>query len=104
MDERRTSHRKKSFLRGTVYYNNRQSSVDCVVRDLSDHGARLEFGALTSLPDTVELHVPARGQTRRAEIRWRTDQEVGVCFDEAPAALLHLDRAHGRGKVAIDIA
>lgn len=85
MDERRSSPRKRSFLKGTVYFNNRQSSVDCVIRDLSDDGARLEFGSIVSLPDTVELSVPARGQTHRAEIRWRTDQEIGVCFNDGAA-------------------
>ena len=44
MKERRLSARKKSFLQGRVYYNSRRSSVDCLVRDISDEGAKLVFG------------------------------------------------------------
>ena len=33
--ERRTSARKRSFLQGRIYYHQRRSSVDCLVRDIS---------------------------------------------------------------------
>lgn len=86
MDERRTAPRKRSFLKGTVYFNNRHSSLDCVIRDFSEDGARLEFAAPVSLPDVVELYIPTREQTLRAEVRWRSDAEVGVSFDAPRAA------------------
>ena len=41
MAERRTAARKKSFLQGRVYYNHHRSSLDCLVRDISEEGARL---------------------------------------------------------------
>ena len=28
--------RQRTFLKGTVYYDNRRASIECVVRDLSD--------------------------------------------------------------------
>lgn len=85
MQERRTAPRKKSFLKGIVYFNNRLSSMDCVIRDFSDTGARLEFGATVSLPDSVELYIPARDQTLKAQVRWRKEQEIGVSFGGADA-------------------
>ena len=33
MKERRLHARQKSFLQGRTYFNNRHSSVDCLVRD-----------------------------------------------------------------------
>jgi hypothetical protein len=82
MDERRKAPRKKSFLKGTVYYNHRHSSIECTIRDFSEYGARLQFPSPVTLPDPVELEIPTREQTLRAHVRWRKDDEVGVSFEE----------------------
>lgn len=87
MQERRTSPRKRSFLKGTVYYNNRLSSTECLVRDLSEHGAKLQFSAPVTLPDTVELYIPVRDQTFHAEVRWHAGDEVGLSFGTEPPAV-----------------
>jgi len=93
MDERRKQARNKSFLQGRLYYNHRRSSVDCLVRDLSENGARLKFSSPVATPDIVELHIPARDEVLHAHIIWRLGDEVGVCFGrieatqtDAPAA------------------
>jgi len=85
MNERRVAPRKRSFLKGTVYFNNRLSSIDCVVRDFSDGGARLEFTTIVTLPDSIELYISTRDQTLPAQVRWRKDTEVGVGFDSIAA-------------------
>ncbi|MCC6946365.1 MAG: PilZ domain-containing protein [Bradyrhizobiaceae bacterium] len=80
MQERRNSSRKRSFLKGVVYYNNHLSSAECLIRDLSEHGARVQFGSVIGLPDTVELHIPARDQIIICQVRWRKGDEVGLAF------------------------
>jgi hypothetical protein len=81
--ERRKSPRKKTFLKGTVYFNHRRSSIECTIRDFSDYGARLQFAAPVTLPDTVELEVPSREQILKVHVRWRKDDEVGVSMEDA---------------------
>ena len=83
--ERRKWARKKSFLKGTVFYNHRLSSVECTIRDITDYGARLQFPSAVTLPDSVELSIPSRDQTLNAHIRWRKDDEVGVSLDDTYA-------------------
>jgi len=83
--ERRKWPRKKSFLKGTVFYNHRHSSIECTIRDFTDYGCRLQFVAPVTLPESVELEIPAREQILTAHIRWRKDDEVGVSLDEAYA-------------------
>jgi hypothetical protein len=39
MSERRTSSRQKAFLQGRIFFNNRRTSVDCLIRDISEQGA-----------------------------------------------------------------
>ena len=81
--ERRRSPRQKSFLRGVVYFNHRRSAVDCLVRDISDHGARLIFSDPVTTPDAVELHIVQKEQTLRVNVMWRHGEELGVAFAQA---------------------
>ena len=80
MEERRKVLRHKSLLRGTIYFNNRNSTADCMVRDISTHGARLIFSDEVTIPDVVELHIPQKEQTFRAQIVWRHANEAGIAF------------------------
>jgi hypothetical protein len=80
--ERRKATRHKSFLRGTVHFNNRRSALDCLIRDISDYGARLIFSGTVTLPDMIELHVPQKEHTSRARVIWRHGREVGVAFTQ----------------------
>jgi hypothetical protein len=80
MAERRSSTRQKSFLQGRVYFNNRRQSADCLVRDVSAHGARLVFADTLTVPDVVELYLSNKDATVRAEVQWRRGKEIGVGF------------------------
>lgn len=82
MKERRTLSRQKSFLQGRVYFNNRRSCFDCLVRDYSDQGARLKFSESTTVPDAMELFIPNREEMHRARVIWRNGNEMGVSFGE----------------------
>ena len=86
MAERRQSTRHKSFLRGCIYFNNSRTVIDCLIRDLSDHGARLRFSDSISIPDSFELHIPQKNQTLRVTARWRHGMDVGVAFTDAARA------------------
>jgi hypothetical protein len=86
MSERRNTARKKSFLRGSILFNNRRSAVDCLIRDFSEHGAKLVF-ADTGVPDVIDLYIPHKDQTLRAHVQWRHGDEAGVTFHApGPAA------------------
>jgi hypothetical protein len=80
MSERRVAPRQKSFLRGCLYFNNRRSAVDCLIRDISDTGARLIFSSTVAIPDVADLYIPQKEQTLRSHVQWRHGDEVGVTF------------------------
>ncbi|MBI2713540.1 MAG: PilZ domain-containing protein [Rhizobiales bacterium] len=80
MAERRQTSRQRSFLRGLVYLGNSPSAVSCLVRDMSDTGARLTFSAPIAAIDTIELHIPVKGQTLRGKVKWREGDEIGIGF------------------------
>lgn len=72
--------RVRSLLRAQAVYNNGNASIDCVVRNMSDSGARIETPNQTALPGEFDLHVPHKGRTYRARIVWRKATEAGVQF------------------------
>lgn len=80
MEERRKFLRQKSFLRGCVYFNNGDSSAECIVRDVSASGARLIMPDGVVIPDAVELYMPQTEKYARAQVLWRRDSELGLVF------------------------
>jgi PilZ domain len=86
MAERRGMPRQKSFLRGCIYFNNRRSVLDCLIRDLTEDGARIIFSHTVNVPDVVELYIPQREQTVRAHVKWRRGDDIGLDFANRSAA------------------
>ena len=84
--ERRRIVRQKSFLRGMVYFNNRRSVADCLIRDISPYGARLIFSDTVTTPDIIDLYIPQKEQTLRSHVIWRIGHDVGVAFPQAVQA------------------
>jgi hypothetical protein len=81
MMEKREVPRHKCFLRAFVYFEGRGTAVDCVVRDISDVGARLQFDKPLVLSELLDLHIPIKGQSFHAERRWHSGAEIGVTFN-----------------------
>jgi hypothetical protein len=45
--------RQRTFLKGTLYYDNRRASIECLVRDISDSGARITFEHPVNVADSI---------------------------------------------------
>jgi hypothetical protein len=73
--------RQRTFLKGTLFYDNRRASIECVIRDISDSGARLSFEHPVTVPDKVELFIPQKQQTLRATVQRRGPLEIGLAFE-----------------------
>jgi hypothetical protein len=78
--EPRNSPRQRSLMGASLSFHNGRSTVDCLVRNISESGARLSVSPAVSLPQTIELLIPQKGMTRAARVVWRSESEVGVAF------------------------
>jgi len=87
MSERRRARRLKSFLRGFVYFDKRRGVMSCLVRDLSDEGARIIFSETVTIPDVVNLHIPQKDITLRARVTWRRGDEIGLGFSASASTM-----------------
>ena len=89
MSDKRSTPRLRSFLKGRVVFNGGQNSLECLIRDISSTGARLEVSANVTLPDRFDLYLPHRDETCKVHSQWRRGTQLGVAFDHvesAPAA------------------
>src|SRR3954451_9413755 len=71
MAERRTDSRSRSFLGAKIVFNSRNSSMDCLIRNISPTGARLLLSSAVVIPDEFELQIPKQGRSFRARLAWR---------------------------------
>jgi PilZ domain len=85
IEDKRKSGRQKLFLRGFIRTPLYNSNIDCIVRDLSETGAKLRFRCTLSITDFLELHIPTKGQILQSKVAWIDGCEVGVSFDPVVA-------------------
>lgn len=80
MQDRRESVRDKVFLGGVAEISARGSATDCVVRDVSETGACVEFDASTQIPERMRITIARKGRSFLGEMIWRQANRVGLAF------------------------
>jgi hypothetical protein len=80
MLDRRQGGRDKVIFGGTAAIKETGSTVDCVVRNISDRGACVEFDSAAKLPDEISLSIPRKGRSFLARMIWRQANKVGLAF------------------------
>jgi hypothetical protein len=60
MKELRQYRRTKSFPLGLIYDCRKRGAMDCMIRDLSEDGARIVLSDTVALPEVIELDIPQR--------------------------------------------
>ena len=78
--ERRHVSRSRVIYGATIAYNQQQSTMDCVVQNYSDAGAKLVLDNPASLPDRIDIVINRKGRAFAANIVWRNEKEAGLSF------------------------
>jgi GGDEF domain-containing protein len=81
MSEQNLAPRGRTFLAGKVISNFGQSSIDCIVRRISDDGATIEVESLFGLPEHFHLLISNEGQPRPCKRKWQSDKQIGLVFE-----------------------
>jgi hypothetical protein len=82
--EKRIEHRRKMLKGGTVFFNKGYSSLECVVRDITSAGARIQMGETFGMPSRVMLSIAGEENKFEATVRWRNSRNIGLSL--APMA------------------
>ena len=80
--DRRCETRHRVFKGGRLSFNKGYGALECVVRNLSDHGARLALGETTAVPNAFSLQISGEDVVRPAIVLWRSPSAVGLAFDD----------------------
>ena len=77
--EKRLAPRRNTMIVATLVFNGGQTRIDCLIRNLSETGAKLEVATVRSIPDTFELMAPGH-RPHGCQVVWRSLKEMGVEF------------------------
>ncbi|MBI4920429.1 MAG: PilZ domain-containing protein [Devosia nanyangense] len=69
------------MILATIVFDSGRTRVDCVIRNLSDGGARLEVATVKNIPQSFDLLVP-RHRPHHCRVAWRALKELGVEFQQ----------------------
>jgi hypothetical protein len=79
----RRSQRDRVLKRGKIIFGT--SILDCIVLDISPHGARVDCASPVIIPEAVDLRL-GDGSTYPASQRWARGTEIGLLFTGPAAA------------------
>jgi len=85
--DRRAVPRRRVLKEALVVFNKGQSTLSCLVTDISENGARLRMPFSTALPRRFVLLIKSDGVARPVLHVWSTLREVGVRFIQNRATL-----------------
>lgn len=80
-EERRGAQRHRTLKGGLIHFNDGRSTVTCLVRNLSEHGALLKVESIIGIPDQIILGLE-HGARMPAKVVWRRANELGITFDQ----------------------
>jgi hypothetical protein len=82
MSERRRNQRSR-VLKGAKIVVGATSLLDCIVRNLTNDGARVEIPNTVNLPEDVAITLDGGRTCRPCRVAWRTLNETGLEFTDA---------------------
>jgi diguanylate cyclase (GGDEF)-like protein len=85
MSEHSLPLRGRTFLAGKIISNFGQSSIDCIIRRISDDGATIEVASVFGVPEHFHLRIPNEDQPRPCLRKWQSEKQIGVAFETIEA-------------------
>ncbi|MBB3949753.1 PilZ domain-containing protein [Aureimonas jatrophae] len=79
-NERRVAPRARTLKRGKILSNNRFSTYDCIVRNISATGALLTIDPAVPLPKEFEIRIGEDDAIRPAKLVYRRELFAGIHF------------------------
>jgi hypothetical protein len=77
--EKRIAPRRNTMIEATIVFDGGRTRMRCIIRNLSDTGAKLEVASVTRIPRTFDLLVD-KVRPQACTVVWRSVKELGVQF------------------------
>src|SRR5665213_2658728 len=76
----RTGQRRRVLKGAKIIFRGGFSTINCVVRDHSETGARLQVDTIVGIPDSFRLQI-LDAPPRDCRVVWRSARELGITFE-----------------------
>lgn len=80
MENRQTPIRPRTLKGARIVFNQGFSTITCVVRNLTEGGAKLELDTMSGVPDEFTLVFDTGAAERTCSVRWRKGNAIGIQF------------------------
>ena len=87
MREQRRSDRRRTYLAARIVFNERSSTLDCVIRNLSRTGAMLELFGPAVAGHVADLVILKKAVSLRTCVVWCDGARAGVSIEQTREAL-----------------
>jgi hypothetical protein len=77
--ERRLAPRRNTSIEARIAYGGGRSVCPCVVKNVSETGAKLEVASVAGIPNSFDLLVPGH-HPQPCRVVWRALREMGVQY------------------------
>jgi len=79
-ENKRNAQRLRVLKGAKIVSLNQWTLVDCVVRDMSETGARIVCGDQMAVRSEFRFYLPADNTIRNARVVWRREDLIGIEF------------------------
>lgn len=101
-DDARSRHRQRVLKRGMLGFGEQFAGQPCIIRDLSEIGAKIELQNIVALPRLFVLHIEIDGIQIDCRLVWQKPPFAGVeFFGEARASTLARRQTVGSSESAL---
>jgi len=67
------------MIEAYIFFDGGRQGMACIIRNVSDGGAKLEVDKVAGIPNTFDLVVPGN-RPKPCRVAWRSLRELGVQF------------------------
>jgi diguanylate cyclase (GGDEF)-like protein len=78
--------RGRTLLAGKLIFNFGQSTIDCVVRRITDDGATIGLESGLGVPDRFQLSIASESAVLPCKLVWQSEKQIGVTFETQQTA------------------
>ena len=74
------SPRRRTLKGGRIFFHAAHPGVSCVLKNLSEEGAKFIVHDIDWVPTRFDLHIDLDGRKVGCKMAWHRDNEIGVYF------------------------
>lgn len=76
----RKTQRLPSYLGAKIFFENKPSTFNCLIKNISGKGAYLKIDSIWDIPETFRLYIDKFDKTVECHVHWKAHGKLGVSY------------------------